>query len=110
MKQVVSCCKWRCRVPGEPPPGSIKDLKEILKEIGLCGPLSGCELCHHVALHHNMRCHLMAKSATRPNKASKMACHNGQKVAVRSIMNNDNKFDYLVHIAVNSILFQFSYG
>ena len=26
----------------------------IPERIGLCGPLSGCELYHHVALHHSL--------------------------------------------------------
>ena len=81
MEQFTSCYKWRCRVLGEPSPGSVKD-PTSLKEIGLCGPLSGCESYHHVALHHIMRCHLVAKSATRTNKASNMACHYGENVAV----------------------------
>ena len=56
----------------------------IPERIGLCGPLSGCELYR---LHQSMRCHLAAKFATRPNKASNMAYHNGQNVAVRSTKN-----------------------
>ena len=89
MEQFASCYKWKCRVLG-PSPGSVKD-PTSLKELGLCGSLSGCESYHHVGLHHIMRCHLVAKSATRPNKASNMACHNGQNVAVRSTTNNKYK-------------------
>ena len=92
MEQFASCYKWRCRVLGEPSQGSVKD-PTSLKEIGLCGPLSDCELYHHVALHHIMRCHLVVKSATRPNKTSNMACHNGQNVAMRSTTNEIKAFD-----------------
>ena len=80
-------------------PGSVKD-PTPLKEIGLCGPLYGCELYHHVALHHMMRCHLVAKSATRPNKANNMACHNGQNVAVRSMTKKKKKTWSFVKIAI----------
>ena len=58
----------------------------IPERIGLWGPLSGCEL-----YHHSMGCYLVVKSATRPNKASIMACHNGQNVAVRSTTNNKQR-------------------
>ena len=56
-----------------------RERTHIPERIGLCGPLSGSELYHHVALHHSMGCYLVVKSATRPNKASNMACHNGKK-------------------------------
>ena len=65
-----------------------RERTHIPERIGLCGPLSGCELYHHVALHQSMKCRLAVKSATRPNKASNMACHNGQNVAVCSTTNN----------------------
>ena len=88
MEQFARCYKLSCCVLGEPSPGSVKDLTSQ-KEIGLCGPLFGCELYHHVAQHHMMRCLLVAKSATRPNKSSNITCHNGPNVAVRSITNNE---------------------
>ena len=66
-----------------------RERTHIPERIGLCGPLSSCELYHHVALHQSMRCHLAAKFATRSNKASNMACHNGQNVAVCRTTNNN---------------------
>ena len=81
MKKFASCYKWRWNVLGNPSPGSLKD-STSLKDIGLCGPLSGCELYHHVAPHHIMRCHLVGTSATWPNKVCNMACHNGPNVAM----------------------------
>ena len=38
-----------------------------------------------MALHHIMRCHLVAKCATGPSKTSNMACHNGQNVALHTV-------------------------
>ena len=67
MEQFASCHKWRCPVLGEPSPGSVKDLTS-LKEIGLCGPLFGCELCHHMAQHHMMRCLLWQNPQLGPIK------------------------------------------
>ena len=86
--RIVQMLLMKMEVPctGRAIPGHVNE-PHIPERIGLCGPLSGCELYHHVALHHNMGYYLVVKSVTRPNKASKMACHNGQIVAVRSTTN-----------------------